>query len=80
MCAKFGGPQSQRNGPHTGKTDDKFYGFNCRGPCFCHMCALARIPDILPCANSFSGLNLLSLIALCLNRTFLWVKHQAVVT
>lgn len=60
MCAKFGGPQSQRNGPHAGKTDDTFCGFNWGGPCFCNMCALARIPDILPFENYFFGLNFLS--------------------
>ena len=61
LCAKIGGPQSQRNGPHADKdkTDDRFCDVSCRGLCF-YMCALARIPNILPFENYFFGLNFLS--------------------
>lgn len=44
------------------------------------MCALARISKILAFKNDFYGLNSLSVITLCLNKPFLWVKYQAIVT
>lgn len=49
------------------------------GPVFV-MCALARISKILAFKNDFYGLKFLSVIALCLNKPFLRVNYQAIVT